>query len=75
MTQTSVNVWRQRVFRFLWRQNQTDKMAAALERSMMEVCGFERESVQRFKDVSVDMGKEVVAIHIPLSLTYCRHLT
>ncbi|XP_008309467.1 nuclear pore complex protein Nup160 [Cynoglossus semilaevis] len=31
-------------------------MAAALERSMMEVCGFERESVQRFKDVSVDMG-------------------
>nr|XP_043873458.1 nuclear pore complex protein Nup160 [Solea senegalensis] len=36
-----------------------DKMAAAaaaLERSYMEVCGFERESVRRFRDVTVNTG-------------------
>lgn len=32
-------------------------MAAVLERSFIEICGFERESVQRFRDVTVDLGK------------------
>ncbi|XP_047451481.1 nuclear pore complex protein Nup160 [Mugil cephalus] len=29
---------------------------AALERSFIEICGFERESVQRFREVTVNLG-------------------
>ncbi|XP_047189332.1 nuclear pore complex protein Nup160 isoform X2 [Scophthalmus maximus] len=31
-------------------------MAAVLERSFVEICGFERETVQRFREVTVDLG-------------------
>uniref|UniRef100_A0A3B4VQS1 Nucleoporin 160 n=1 Tax=Seriola dumerili TaxID=41447 RepID=A0A3B4VQS1_SERDU len=31
-------------------------MAAVLERSFIEICGFERETLQRFRDVTVDLG-------------------
>ncbi|XP_072290755.1 nuclear pore complex protein Nup160 [Eucyclogobius newberryi] len=31
-------------------------MAAALERSFIEICGFERETQRRFKDVTVNLG-------------------
>ncbi|KAM9854925.1 nuclear pore complex protein Nup160 [Aulostomus maculatus] len=31
-------------------------MAAALERSYIEICGFERETVPRFREVTVDLG-------------------
>lgn len=34
------------------------KMAvAALERSFIEICGFERETLHRFREVTVDQGK------------------
>ncbi|TMS01076.1 nuclear pore complex protein Nup160 [Larimichthys crocea] len=31
-------------------------MAAVLERSFIEICGFERETVQRFREVTVSLG-------------------
>ncbi|XP_068595416.1 nuclear pore complex protein Nup160 [Brachionichthys hirsutus] len=31
-------------------------MAAVLERSFIEICGFERETLQRFRDVTVNLG-------------------
>ncbi|XP_069028887.1 nuclear pore complex protein Nup160 [Embiotoca jacksoni] len=31
-------------------------MAAALERSFIEICGFERETVRRFREVTVNLG-------------------
>ncbi|KAK1159711.1 nuclear pore complex protein Nup160-like [Acipenser oxyrinchus oxyrinchus] len=31
-------------------------MAAVLERSFLEICGFERETVQRFRDITVNPG-------------------
>ncbi|XP_028287626.1 nuclear pore complex protein Nup160 isoform X2 [Parambassis ranga] len=31
-------------------------MAAALERSFIEICGFEREAVRRFREVTVNIG-------------------
>ncbi|XP_029379630.1 nuclear pore complex protein Nup160 isoform X2 [Echeneis naucrates] len=31
-------------------------MAAVLERSFIEICGFERETLQRFREVAVDLG-------------------
>lgn len=34
------------------------KMAAALERSFIEICGFERETVSRFRDLIVNLGKK-----------------
>lgn len=30
---------------------------AALERSFIEICGFERETLHRFREVTVDQGK------------------
>uniref|UniRef100_A0AAY4BWC0 Nucleoporin 160 n=1 Tax=Denticeps clupeoides TaxID=299321 RepID=A0AAY4BWC0_9TELE len=33
------------------------KMAAAMERSLIEICGFERETASRFRDVTVNLGK------------------
>lgn len=30
---------------------------AALERSFIEICGFEREALHRFRDVTVNLGK------------------
>uniref|UniRef100_A0A8D0A5A8 Nucleoporin 160 n=1 Tax=Sander lucioperca TaxID=283035 RepID=A0A8D0A5A8_SANLU len=35
----------------------TGKMAAVLERSFIEICGFERETLHRFREVTVDLGK------------------
>ncbi|XP_029010164.1 nuclear pore complex protein Nup160 isoform X2 [Betta splendens] len=35
--------------------------AAALERSFIEICGFERETPHRFKEVTVNLGLTVVA--------------
>lgn len=32
-------------------------MAAVLERSFIEICGFERETLQRFREVIVNLGK------------------
>uniref|UniRef100_H3D8B1 Nucleoporin 160 n=1 Tax=Tetraodon nigroviridis TaxID=99883 RepID=H3D8B1_TETNG len=32
------------------------KMAAALERSFIEICGFERETLNRFREVTVNLG-------------------
>ncbi|XP_053538114.1 nuclear pore complex protein Nup160 [Ictalurus punctatus] len=32
------------------------KMAAALERSFIEICGFERETVSRFRDLTINLG-------------------
>lgn len=32
-------------------------MAAALERSFIEICGFERETLHRFREVTVNLGK------------------
>ncbi|XP_071369421.1 nuclear pore complex protein Nup160 [Centroberyx affinis] len=31
-------------------------MAAVLERSFIEICGFERESLQRFREITVNLG-------------------
>ncbi|KAJ3596189.1 hypothetical protein NHX12_002598 [Muraenolepis orangiensis] len=31
-------------------------MAALLERSFIEICGFERETLHRFKEITVDLG-------------------
>ena len=34
------------------------KMAAAvLERSFIEICGFERETLHRFREVTVNLGE------------------
>uniref|UniRef100_A0A4W6C3P0 Nucleoporin 160 n=1 Tax=Lates calcarifer TaxID=8187 RepID=A0A4W6C3P0_LATCA len=33
-----------------------EKMAAVLERSFIEICGFERETLQRFREVIVNLG-------------------
>uniref|UniRef100_A0A3Q3W6F3 Uncharacterized protein n=1 Tax=Mola mola TaxID=94237 RepID=A0A3Q3W6F3_MOLML len=32
------------------------KMAAAVERSFIEICGFERETLHRFREVTVNLG-------------------
>lgn len=32
-------------------------MAAALERSFIEICGFERETLNRFREVTVNLGE------------------
>lgn len=32
-------------------------MAAVLERSFIEICGFERETLHRFREVPVNLGK------------------
>lgn len=32
-------------------------MAAALERSFIEICGFERETLNRFREVTVNPGE------------------
>lgn len=32
-------------------------MAAALERSFIEICGFERETLSRFREVTVNLGE------------------
>jgi len=31
--------------------------AALLERSFIEICGFERETLHRFREISVDLGE------------------
>ncbi|KAK7883821.1 hypothetical protein WMY93_026944 [Mugilogobius chulae] len=33
-----------------------DKMAAALEKSYIEICGFERETQRRYREVTVNLG-------------------
>uniref|UniRef100_A0A7N6BYJ2 Nucleoporin 160 n=1 Tax=Anabas testudineus TaxID=64144 RepID=A0A7N6BYJ2_ANATE len=33
-----------------------EKMAAVLERSFIEICGFERETLHRFREVTVNLG-------------------
>lgn len=42
-------------------------MAAALERSYIEICGFERETLHRFREVTVNLGKPP---HVPLSVLH-----
>lgn len=37
------------------------KMAATLERSFIEICGFERETVSRFRDLAINLGKTEVS--------------
>lgn len=37
-------------------------MAAALERSFIEICGFERETLHRFREVTVNLGKLLTAL-------------
>lgn len=40
------------------------KMAvAALERSFIEICGFERETLHRFRELTVDQGKSLHTLH------------
>lgn len=36
------------------------KMAALLERSFIEICGFERETLHSFREITVDLGKNCV---------------
>lgn len=39
------------------------KMAvAALERSFIEICGFERETLHRFREVTVDQGEPLYTL-------------
>lgn len=40
-------------------------VVAALERSFIEICGFEREALHRFRDVTVNLGK---VPHRPLNV-------
>uniref|UniRef100_A0A8C4HGK3 Nuclear pore complex protein Nup160 n=1 Tax=Dicentrarchus labrax TaxID=13489 RepID=A0A8C4HGK3_DICLA len=37
------------------------KMAAVLERSFIEICGFERETLHRVREVTVNLGKACVS--------------
>lgn len=43
------------------------KMAAALERSFIEICGFERETLNRFREVSVNLGEAPNRVFTTLS--------
>ena len=40
------------------------KMAAVLERSFIEICGFERETAPRFREVTVDLGTVFLRSHV-----------
>ncbi|KAL0968663.1 hypothetical protein UPYG_G00269910 [Umbra pygmaea] len=48
----------QKAASFLWTipQFNAEKMAAILERSFIEICGFERETVPRFREINVNLG-------------------
>lgn len=41
------------------RAHEVDKMAAVLDRSFIEICGFERETLHRFRDVTVNLPGNV----------------
>lgn len=32
------------------------KMAGVMERSFIEICGFERETVSRFREITINLG-------------------
>lgn len=54
----SLNVWKDGARSLpLTSQFHEGKMAAALERSFIEICGFERETLHRFREVAVNLGK------------------
>ncbi|TNN26133.1 hypothetical protein EYF80_063730 [Liparis tanakae] len=41
-------------------------MAAVLERSFLEICGFERETLHRFRDVTVKLPGNVSLVSVSL---------
>lgn len=54
----SLNVWKGSARPVQWRHPAHEgKMAAALERSFIEICGFERETLNRFREVTVNLGE------------------